>query len=697
MIKNLPLKIVPKDLDSIKRASDKSHMLPPWLFKHQELVSVLEKADTIDQEALTNTLNRIHFMNGNILLQLRDSKYDDSILVQAYPEPCFSNELTCRLLDENLTGFNIDRYKFQHIIIDDGQFMILAPAIAKETGKGYLKIQLPDISFIIGQRKARRYACRNINVELNQSGFVAVGEILDFSPLGFRIRVKPDSSSSFQWFNSDAVSIIHLKHGKQVFFSCPCQCIRQENKLQNREIVLAPTDEEISRFKKKQMRNPRQHLAPPPALIFNHPFIEKRIQLEVSDISTSGFSILEETDEGILMLGMIIPELTINFASALSINCSAQVIYRLEEDQKRVRYGLAILDMNINAYTRLNHILSNTLDPNAYISSEVDMDALWEFFFDTGFIYPKKYRLIHSHRKDLKEIYRKLYQENPEIAKHFTYQKNGRIFGHISMVRAYEKAWMLHHYAARTKENRRAGFQVLKQIIYYLNDMHRLPSAKMDYSISYFRPDNKFSDRVFGGFTRDLKDPHGSSLDLFAYLPYTSLSLNINLPERWSLKESSTHDLWELSRFYNYYSGGLLLDALNLRQEDSGDESLEKVYSRLGFLRKWTVYSLTHDGELNAVLIVNQSDLGLNLSELLNGIKILVTNPEDLPWKVLSVAISQLIGVYNMEKVPVMFYPMEYVEANDIPYEKKYYLWVMNVQYGNEYMEYIQRKLRIRY
>jgi hypothetical protein len=697
MIKNLPIKIVPKDLDSIKRASDKRHMLPPWLFKHQELVSVLEKADTIDQEALTNTLNRIHFMNGNILLQLRDSKYDDSILVQAYPEPCFSNELTCRLLDENLTGFDIDSYKFQHIIIDDGQFMILAPAIAKETGKGYLKIQLPDISFIIGQRKARRYACRNINVELNQSGFVAVGEILDFSPLGFRIKVKPESPSSFQWFNSDAVSIIHLKQGKQVFFSCPCQCIRQENKLQDKEIVLAPTDEEICRFKKKQMRNPRQHLAPPPALIFNHPFIKKRIQLEVSNISTSGFSILEKTDEGILMPGMIIPELTINFAGALSINCSAQVIYRLEEDQKRVRYGLAILDMNINAYTRLTHILSNTLDPNAYISSEVDMDALWEFFFDTGFIYPKKYRLIYSHRKDLKEIYRKLYQENPEIAKHFTYQKNGRIFGHISMVRAYEKAWMLHHYAARTKESRRAGFQVLKQIIYYLNDMHRLPSAKMDYSISYFRPDNKFSDRVFGGFTRDLKDPHGSSLDLFAYLPYTSLSLDINLPERWSLKESSTYDLWELGRFYNHYSGGLLLDALNLRQEDSGDESLEKVYSRLGFLRKRTVYSLTHDGDLNAVLIVNQSDLGLNLSELLNGIKILVTNPEDLPWKVLSVAISQLIGVYNMEKVPVMFYPMEYVEANDIPYEKKYYLWVMNVQYGNEYMEYIQRKLRIRY
>ncbi len=693
MNKNKSVKIVPEGLGFIRITP----RLPPWLFKHQELVNALENADTIDQETLINTLNRIHFMNGNILLQLRDPKYDDSILIQAYPEPCFSNELTCRLLDENLSNTDIDSYQFQHIIIDDGRFMILVPAIVKETGKEYIKIQLPDISFSIGQRKAMRYACRNVTAELNQSGFVAKGEMLDFSPLGFRIRVKPDSSSFFQWFNSDAVSIIHLKQGKQVFFSCPCRCIRQENKLQGKEIVLAPTDEEIKRFDKKQLRNPRQQLVPPPALIFNHPFIEKRIQLEVSDISTSGFSILEKTDEGILMPGMIIPELAINFVGALSINCSAQVIYRLEEDQKRVRYGLIILDMNINAYSRLTHILSNTLDPNAHISNEVDMDALWEFFFDTGFIYPKKYRLIHSHRKDLKEIYKKLYQESPEIAKHFTYQKNGRIFGHISMVRAYEKAWMLHHFAARTRESKRAGLQVLKQIIYYLNDMHRLPSAKMDYSISYFRPDNKFSDRVFGGFTKDLKDPHGSSLDLFAYLPYTSLSLNINLPEKWSLKESSTFDLWELSRFYNHYSGGLLLDALSLHQENLGDESLEELYSRIGLLRKRKVYSLTHDGELNAVLIVNQSDLGLNLSELLNGIKILVTNPEDLPWKVLSVAISQLTGVYNMERVPIMFYPFEYAEANDIPYEKKYYLWVFNVQYGNEYMEYIQRKLRIRY
>ena len=103
-------------------------------------------------------------------------------------------------------------------------------------------------------------------------------------------------------------------------------------------------------------------------------------------------------------------------------------------------------------------------------------------------------------------------------------------------------------------------------------------------------------------------------MDLFAFLPHTSFSLGVEFPEGWSLKECSAFDLWELNRFYSRYSGGLLLDAMGLGQADIGDNSLEEVYSRLGFVRKWKTHSLTHMGKLNAVLIVYQSDLGLNLS-----------------------------------------------------------------------------------
>ena len=697
MDRNNSLKILPKKTAPIKRAPGEERWLPPWLFQHKDLIHALESAHPVDQKDLINTLNHIHFMDRYILAHFNHPKYEESILVRAYPDPCHGRKLTCHLLDENISGLKLKNYQFLHLVIDDGRSMILVPAILHEMSGNYLTIQLPDASYAVGQRQVRRYACHDVVVELIQSGFLARGELLNFSPIGFRVKVRAESSSTFHWFNSEALIVIHLRDDKQIFFSGLCRFIRQQGGLHDKEIVLIPTDEKIKRFKKRQTRNPRQHLVPSPTIIFSHPFLKKRIQLEVSDISTSGFSVYEKVDEGILMLGMIIPELIIDFAGALQIECAAQVIYRSEEKEKGIRCGLAILEMDITTYNRLTHILANALDPHAYISSEVDMDALWEFFFEAGFIYPKKYRLIQSYRKDFKKTYQKLYQENPEIAQHFTYQKNGRIYGHISMVKAYERAWMIHHHAAKAMKGKRPGLMVLKQIMYYLNDMHRLPSAKTEYMVSYFRPENKFPDRVFGGFARDLENPRGCSMDLFYYLPYTSLSLGTKLPIRWSLQESSGRDLWELHRFYNHYSGGLLLDALDLEKKEPVKEPLEEIYNRLGFLRKWRTYSLNHDGELNAVLIVDQSDLGFNLSELLNGIKILVTNPEDLPWNILSIAIAQLTGVYHMKRVPILFYPAEYVQNKRVPYEKQYQAWVLDVRYGNEYMEYMQRRFRITY
>jgi hypothetical protein len=456
--------------------------------------------------------------------------------VRARPQPCLGKEITCRWSDERISNLQLKTYQFLNIIIDDGSSMILVPALLQERNQDGLTAQLPPTSYVVGQRQARRYPCHEVVVELIQSGYQAKGELLDFSPVGFRIKIDTQSSDSLHWFNSDALVTINLRHGEKVFFSGLCRCIRERGGTTEKEIVAAPVDQKITRFKRKRMRNPRQRLIPSPTLIFDHPLLKKRVQIEVSDISTSGFSVYEKPDEGVLLQGMMIPEVIIDFAGALRMKCSAQVIYRSEEKGKGVRCGLSILDMDINTYSRLTHLLTSALDPHANIASEIDMEALWEFFFRTGFIYPTKYRLIQSHRENFKRTYKKIYQESPEIEKHFTYQRNGMIYGHISMVRAYERAWLIHHHAARSMDNRRAGFVVLKQIIHYLNDIHRLPSAKMGYVLSYFRPENSFPDRVFGDFARVLKNRRGCSVDLFSYLPYTSLSLGTKLPEGWSLR-----------------------------------------------------------------------------------------------------------------------------------------------------------------
>ena len=671
--------------------------VPPWLFKRHALEETLESSPTIDQKDLINILNFIHFMDRCVYVHLLHVRYGESILLKACPEPCLGKEFTCRWDEEKISGINLEHYQFLNILIDDGKSLILIPALPLSMDKKSFTIQIPEKSFIVGYRQERRYPCNGISLELIQNGFQAFGELVDFNPIGFRVNVTPGPSSSFRWLNLDESIHVNLTDNRQAIYSGICRIIRHVSKHQGMEIVLSPVSEGIMRFRKKQARNIRQRLVPSPSLVFNHPLLKKRIQLDVHDISTSGFSIYEEEGGRVLMPGMIIPGLNINFSGILNISCTAQVIYHLEEEGRGSRYGLAILDMDINSYSHLTQILTNVLEPHSYLSTEVDMDALWEFFFNTDFLYPKKYRIIQSHREAFKETYRILYQENPEIAKHFTYQKNGRIYGHISMIRAYERAWMLHHHAARAHENRMIGFIVLKQLMHYLNGMHHLPSAKADYFICYFRPENRFPDKVFGGFAREYENRRVCSMDLFAYLTHTGLSLGNKLPEGWSLRSSSLLDIWDFKQFYEKSSGGLLPDALSLDKENTDGECLEGVYKRLGFLRRSCVFSLTYKGEQCAAMIVDQSDLGINLSELLNCIKIIVTNPDKLTWNILSIAVSNLIGGYKIDRIPVMFYPLSYVINNEIPYEKEYQLWIFNADFTGDFIEYMRKRFRIGY
>lgn len=692
MVMNRSAQVLPIDVGFLKLMGEES-LLPPWLFRQQDLANALENAQQIERQDLINKLNYIHFMGDSVFVNLRHPRYGDGILVQANPEPCMGREVTCRWKEGNLSRLKLESYQFQYIIIADGQSVTLVPSsLISLDGEG-IRLELPETGYAVGQRRARRYNGLGVTAELTQSGFFAAGDLVDFNPLGFRIKVNAGPTSSFNWLNADEHATLNLYQGRDIIYSSVCRIIRQTDDHMDREIVLDPLTGQITRFKSKKIRNPRHRIVPAPSISFTHPLHKKHVQREIGDISVSGFSVEEKSSEGVLMPGLIISDLTIHYVGLLKLKCTAQVLYRREDGEGRVRCGLAILDMDVNDYSRLSHILSHAEDPHTNISKEVDMDALWEFFFDTNFLYPKKYGHFHFHRESFKETYRRLYQESPEIARHFTYEHDGRIYAHISMVRAYPRGWLIHHYAARPMENKLTGFLVLRQIMQYLSGVHNLPSAKMDYVMTYFRPNNKIPARVFGGFAAEAKDPRKCSVDVFSYLFHSTVSHPYrHLPKGWVLKECTALDYWELDLFYRHRCGGRLIDALGLGRKEGGEDSLKMTYKRLGFARDWMAYSLVHDEKLKAVLIVNQSDLGVNLSELLNCIKVLVIDSEGLPYPILSTALHQLAGIYEMDEIPVLIYPSDYVDIHGVPCEKQYALWILNMQEGGSgYLEYMQR------
>ena len=95
---------------------------------------------------------------------------------------------------------------------------------------------------------------------------------------------------------------------------------------------------------------------------------------------------------------------------------------------------------------------------------------------------------------------------------------------------------------------------------------------------------------------------------------------------------------------------------------------------------------------------MEQADLGLNLSGLLNSIKILVIDENNLPWDVLSAAVHRLTDVYQTEKVPILIYPHDYLEIQNASYEtKRYMLWIYDARFVPRFMQYMEENFKISY
>lgn len=665
------------------------------LFQNTDLDSQLEQSRKVSKKYLVNILNYINFQDSTILINLKHLKYDNIISLPAKPQPCLGDTLDCLWVQETGLPQKLNSYKFLNFLLNDGQKLLLARADVKEMSKEGISFILPETCYEVGSRKVRRHPCKGIQVELIQNSVIFKGSLSDFSAVSFSVEVSAAPPQTFQWINPESTVHIIFKSKEEILYSGECKIVRQTLDQKIRTFVLEPLYDKIRRFKPKEFRSSRHKLLPSPHIIFRHPLTQKMITLEVDDLSCTGFSVEEYNENSVLLPGMIIPELCIGIANNFKICCKAQIVYRNVNktyvDETYVKCGIAILDMDIQDQVKLSALLHQVANRKSHVCNIVDLDALWKFFFEVGFVYPEKYVFIHTNKEKFRETYEKLYIQSPTIARHFIYQDKSIIEGHMSMVRFYENTWLIHHHAASRAGYGRAGLVVLDQVGRYVNEFHSLHTTHMNFVICYFRPDNKFPNRVFGGFARDLNNPKGSSLDSFAYFHFPRTFEHQDLSGSWALTETQPEDLFELESFYKYVSGGLMLNALDLEPDMINSEELNKEYQRLGFKRERHLFSLKKDGLLKAIIMVTLSDLGLNLSNLTNCIHVFVLDSDDLPLNIFYSHLSQLSHYYEQNEIPVLLYPVSYAEIQSVPYEKIYNLWVLNMQNTDDYFRFMKK------
>lgn len=665
------------------------HPIPTGTLDHDP-----EAGKTVAKRHLVNKLNYINFQDRTILVNFKHKKYGNIISLQAKPLPCAGDRLDCVWAESPNILRITQNYALHNLLVTDGKKLLLVnPEVldVSEKGIGFL---VPESCREVGNRKTRRHQCTEIKAQINQNGALFNGFLRDFAPLSLRVEVTASTPQMLQWVNHDFPVNLNVFSGNETLYSGDCRIIRHSCENASSTFVVEPINYQMRRFRPKKYRSTRQELIPSPNIIFEHPFTGTTVNLKVTDLSGTGFSVEEDGWNALLLPGMILPEVELSFASSYGLKCKVQVVYRTAgadgAPEGVVKCGLAILDMDAGDHIRLLSLLHQAANRNSYICTDVDMDALWNFFFDAGFIYPEKYAYFQANKETIKKTYERLYSQSPHIARHFIYQEKGAILGHMAMVRFYQNSWLIHHHAANRSEYMKAGLNVLNQIGRFINDSHNLYSAHMNFVFCYFRPNNKFPDRIFGGLARELKDPQGCSLDSFAYFHFRRpFHGKGELPPLWELTETQPEDLRELESFYRQESGGLMLEALDLAPATADRDQLSQEYQKLNFKRESHLFSLKKNESLKAVILVNVSDIGLNMSNLTNCTKVIVLDGDDLSRDVLNETLAQLSANYEEGEMPVLLYPVTYAESQAILYEKLYTMWVLNMKYTDQYFEYL--------
>jgi len=76
------------------------------------------------------------------------------------------------------------------------------------------------------------------------------------------------------------------------------------------------------------------------------------------------------------------------------------------------------------------------------------------------------------------------------------------------------------------------------------------------------------------------------------------------------------------------------------------------------------------------------------------GQRIAFVEEDDLERDELFLSLSQLSSNYESDDIPILLYPASHADKMAIHYEKTYNLWILNMQYFDSYLEYIERMLK---
>jgi hypothetical protein len=304
-------------------------------------------------------------------------------------------------------------------------------------------------------------------------------------------------------------------------------------------------------------------------------------------------------------------------------NCTTnKTLQPISEDTVETSHVRAVSLANSDAHLWRRRIGADDVErsyPQVAVDRDVSFEEIWTLFLESGFLYPEKVERLGSALPEVHRTVRALLAANGDLLATVVLRIDGVPQAHLSALLSHEHTWTIQHLAALPLTARRldGSARVTLALAYYIQLRPDIRWLKM-----FYRPNNIWPSRVFGGFASRIHDPMSSDLRTFHYMVAPTSSPTAPLTTDVHVRTGGEIDFCLIEEWFLLRGRFAELMANNLHRTQIRLDAVSDHFSSLGLDRHREPLVAERNGRVTGFALLDVSSLGMNFSELTNSFTI---------------------------------------------------------------------------
>ncbi|MFP2934232.1 hypothetical protein ACLESO_55755, partial [Pyxidicoccus sp. 3LG] len=256
----------------------------------------------------------------------------------------------------------------------------------------------------------------------------------------------------------------------------------------------------------------------PFAVSFSSPFTGEALYRPLLDLHTGGFAFPFDAGREVFPPGLVLDEVTLHLPDGTRSRCRAQVqdTGQLTDEgggmDRPRRCGVRILELAPEARTAILDAFIKARCADARDGSELAFPDIWDLFRAAEVRFPDYPFHDDGVHEALMAGHQKLGNGTHGLSKTIVYQREGRLYGHISGLRIYSRTWLSQHLVVRPGYHRHES---ISQELVALAADYAESLEDVEYLRALWRCRNRWTSRIYGAIASRLERPGLSCLHGF--------------------------------------------------------------------------------------------------------------------------------------------------------------------------------------